>query len=87
MSLNGLVSFGDAFASRGNYPFPYSSHYLVAPFWIVAEGVISYETHDSGYFLDHVSSCLRKQTSSTFQGTWMVVIYGDRIRPLFGHKV
>ena len=66
-----------------------SSLYLVAPFWDDVDtregnGEISYEIYESGYFLDHVSAFVRKQRPSTFQGTWMVVVYWDAVHPYLG---
>lgn len=86
-----MISFGIAFNSFTNEAFPgsVSSRYLVAPFWDDVDirggnGVISYETYDSGYYLDHVSAFIRRQRPSTFQGTWMAVVYWDAVHPYLG---
>ena len=86
VETNGLISFGIAYNYHKYPSFPDPSHYLVAPFWIDTDtsggnGAISYETYESGYFLDHVSSFLRKNISLSFQGTWMTVVYWDAVHP------
>lgn len=68
------------------------SLYLVAPFWDDANivgggGQISYEVHESGYLLDHVSAYLRAQRPSEFQGTWMLIVFYDAVHPFFGAGV
>ena len=45
--------------------------------------IVSYETYESGYFLDHVSSFLRKKRSLVFQGKWMLIAYWDAVHRLF----
>jgi len=47
-------------------------------------GQISYEIHESGYFLDHVSAFIRAQKPSEFQGTWMMVVFWDAVHPYSG---
>ena len=91
VGVNGLISFGTAYSSFFIQKFPGSvpSRYLVAPFWDDADttggnGMVSYEIHNSGYFLDHVSAFMRYQRPSNFQGTWMVVVYWDAIHPYVG---
>ena len=83
---NGIISFDSEFNHYNNNPFPVENLYLVAPFWDDADtrggnGVISYQEYESGYFLEHVSSFLRKQSPSTFHGTWMTVVYWDAVHP------
>ena len=56
----------------------------MAPFWDDVDitggnGEISYEIHNSGYFLDHVSGYLRAIRPSEFQGSWMLVAYWDAV--------
>ena len=93
MGTNGLLSFDTAYNSWFNQPFPGSffiaSRYLVAPFWDDVDirggnGQISYEVHESGYFLDHISAFVRAQRPSEFQGTWMMVVFWDAVHPYFG---
>ena len=93
MGTNGLLSFDTAYNSWFNQPFPGSffiaSRYLVAPFWDDVDirggnGQISYEIHESGYFLDHISAFVRAQRPSEFQGTWMMVVFWDAVHPYFG---
>ena len=60
----------------------------MAPFWEDADtrggrGVVSYEVHESGYMLEHVSAYLQSQRPSTFQGTWMLVVFYDAVQPYF----
>ena len=86
VGTNGLISFIAEYNSFINQPFPNNNYYLVAPFWDDTDttggnGDISYQTYESGYFLDHVSSFLRKNRSLTFQGTWMIVAYWDAVHP------
>ena len=52
----------------------------MAPFWDdidiqFGNGQISYEIHESGYYLEQVSTFLSKRRLSSFQGTWMAVVY------------
>ena len=69
---------------------PVSTLYLVAPYWDDVDirfdtGQISYEIHQSGYFLDEVSEFIRRRRSSqTFQGTWMMAVFWDAVHPYFG---
>ena len=90
MGINGLLSFDTPFDTWFNQPFPFGfSLYLVAPFWDDADtrggsGQISYEIHQSGYYLDHVSSFIRARNPSEFQGTWMMVTFWDAIHPFIG---
>ena len=83
---NGIISFDSQYNDFDNIPFPVEYRYLVAPFWDDADtsggnGVISYQEYGSGYFLEHVSSFVRKQSPSSFHGTWMTVIYWDAVHP------
>ena len=83
---NGIISFGSVYNYHHNIPFPDENRYLVAPFWDDADtkggnGVISYQEYGSGYFLEHVSLFVRKQSPSTFHGTWMTVVYWDAVHP------
>ena len=85
---NGIISFGFEYNSYNNNPFPNEYRYLVAPFWDDADtrggdGVISYQEYESGYFLEHVSSFVRKQSPSSFHGTWMTVVYWDAVHPYY----
>lgn len=94
MSTNGLLSFGSPYTSWTNQIFPgsnaISSLYLVAPFWDDIDisrdqiGQISYEIHQSGYYLDQVNDFLQRKRPSTFSGTWMFVAYWDSVRPFPG---
>ena len=61
----------------------------MAPFWDDADtrggnGVISYEIHTTGYYLDEVNTFLQRKRPSGFVGTWMAVVYYDAIHPYFG---
>ena len=91
--MNGLLSFGTSYNSFFNQPFPGSStintRYLVAPFWDdidtrYGDSQISYEVHDSGYYLDRVNLFLKRNRPSTFEGTWMMVTYWDAVRAYHG---
>lgn len=94
MGTNGLLSFGSAYNAFSNQEFPgdsgISSRYLVAPFWDDIDisrdqmGQISYEVHQSGYYLDQVNYFLSRKRPSTFNGTWMFVVYWDSVRPYPG---
>ena len=58
----------------------------MAPFWDDVDirggnGVISYEIHNSGYYLDHVSGFIQ---AIAFKGTWMLVAYWDAVHPYVG---
>jgi hypothetical protein len=93
VGTNGLLSFGNAYNSFSNQPFSefssISSYYLVAPYWDDVDtrggnGVISYEIHESGYYLDLVNTFLRQNRPSNFTGTWMAIVTWDAVHPLFG---
>lgn len=93
VATNGLLSFDTSYGSFFNQPFPGSfaifNRYLVAPFWDDVDtrfdgGEISYEVHESGYFLNRVNSFLRRSRPSRFEGTWMMVAYWDAVNPYFG---
>ena len=89
VGTNGLLSFGTAYNFFQNREFPFSARYLVAPFWDDMDtrggnGRISYEIHQSGYFLDQVSTYLNRKRPSEFQGTWMAVAYYDAVHPYLG---
>ena len=61
----------------------------MAPFWDDVDtrfgnGQISYEIHQSGYFLDQINLFLRTKRPSTFQGTWMMVAYWEAVHEYFG---
>ena len=94
IAVNGLISFDLPYGSFINQPFPGFAgfRYLVAPFWddaniIGGRGQISYEVHESGYLLDHVSAYIRAQRPSEFQGTWMLIVFYDAVQPFFGSAV
>ena len=59
----------------------------MAPFWDDINisggdrGAISYETFESGYFLEQVNAFLRIRPTS-FEGTWMLVAYYNEVSPL-----
>ena len=62
---------------------------LVAPFWGDVDirggnGEVSYEIHNSGYYLDHVSGFIRAIAPSNFEGTWMLVAFWDAVHPYIG---
>ena len=90
MGTNGLISFGTGYNSFSNQPFPgstfISSRYLVAPFWDDVDirfntGDISYEIHESGYFLNAVNTFIQRIRPTNFVGTWMMVVYYDAVHP------
>jgi hypothetical protein len=90
VGTNGLLSFGGSYNSFANQQFPgdgeISSRYLVAPFWDDVDitggnGQISYEIHQSGYYLDEVNEFLQRKRPSNFVGTWMAVVYYDAVHP------
>lgn len=86
MGTNGIVSFGNsAYNPYTNSLFPVSGQYLVAPYWDdidlrYGNGRLSYEVHDSGFYLDEVNRFITRRRPSDFQGTWMAVIFYDRVR-------
>ena len=94
IGTNGLLSFGSGYNSWSNQDFPgnsaISSRYLVAPFWDDVDirgdnGEISYQVFQSGDDMEIVSSFIRSQTSfTTFEGTWMMVVFWDSVHPYFG---
>ena len=57
----------------------------MAPYWDdidtrYGNGKLSYEVHDSGFYLKEVSEFISRRRPSEFQGTWMAVIFFDRVR-------
>ena len=89
VGVNGLLSFGTAYGYYFNQPFPDFSRYLVAPFWDDVDtgggnGRISYEIHETGYFLEQVNTYLKQKRPSNFQGTWMSVVFYDAVHPYLG---
>ena len=61
----------------------------MAPFWddvdlSGGDGRISYEIHESGYFLEQVNIYLQKKRPSDFLGTWMAVVFYDAVHPFPG---
>ena len=96
IGINGIISFDQPYGSFSNQAFPgnffISSRYLVAPFWddaniVGGRGQISYEIHDSGFLLEHISAFIRSQRPSEFQGTWMLIVFYDVVQPYFGSAV
>ena len=94
VGTNGLISFGSPYNHFFNQPFPgsvfVSSRYLVAPFWDDVDirggnGEISYMTFVAGEELNTVNTFIQRQTNyTTFEGTWMMVVFWDRVHPFFG---
>lgn len=63
--------------------------YLVAPFWDDVDtnegnGKISYEIHESGFFLEQVNTYLNQKRPSSFKGTWMAMVFYDAVHPYPG---
>ena len=61
----------------------------MAPFWDDIDigsnsGVISYEAHNSGYYLEQVSTFIARKKSANFQGAWMAVVYYDEVNSFPG---
>ena len=57
----------------------------MAPFWddinIGRSDTISYETFESGYYLEQVNAYIQRQRQNTFQGTWMMNVYYKEVAP------
>ena len=89
MGSNGIISVGNTYNPFSNSQFPGTSgYYLLAPFWddinIVRGGKISYETFQSGYFLDQVNAYIQRQRPTAFNGTWMMSAYYKEVQALAG---
>ena len=62
----------------------------MAPFWDdiniagSGRGTISYETFESGYFLEQVNAFLQRIRPTSFEGTWMLVAYYNEVFPFSG---
>ena len=61
----------------------------MAPYWDDVDtrggnGVISYEIHDNGYYLDLVNTFMSQNRPSNFTGTWMALVTWDAVHPYFG---
>ena len=60
----------------------------MAPFWDDINisggdrGAISYETFESGYFLEQVNAFLQRIRPTSFEGTWMLVAYYNEVFPI-----
>ena len=86
VGTNGIISFGNsAYNLYSNSLFPVSGHYIVAPYWDdidtrYGNGRLSHAVHDSGFYLDEVSRFIARRRPSDFQGTWMAVVFYDRVR-------
>ena len=87
MGTNGIVSFGSsAYNPYSNSIFPISGQYLVAPYLDdidlrCGNARLSYEVHDSAFYVDEVSGFIARRRPSDFQGAWMAVILYDLVRP------
>ena len=84
---NGIISFGRVYNNGTNEEFTrlLTGKYLVAPFWddinISDGGTISYETFESGYYLEQVNAYIQRQRQNAFQGTWMMNVYYKEVAP------
>ena len=60
----------------------------MAPFWddiyLSDGGRISYETFQSGYYLEQVNAFIQRETSTSFTGTWMMNVYYQQVAPFSG---
>ena len=87
---NGIIAFGlSAYNPFINIVFAgLLTRYVVAPFWddinINKGGIISYETFDSGYFLQQVNDFIERTRPTSFEGTWMIVAYYNKVQPFSG---
>ena len=86
---NGIISFGTAYNPYVNSAFTSSTgRYAVAPFWddinIGSGGTISYETFESGYYLEQVNAYIQRTRPTTFEGTWMMNVYYKEVAPYGG---
>ena len=89
MGSNGIISFGTAYNSFINSVFlSIPGQYAVAPFWddifISRGGTISYETFESGYYLEQVNRYIQKNRPTTFEGTWMMNVFFKQVFPYSG---
>lgn len=90
VSTNGIISFGSANSDYLNEAFTssFTGQYLVAPFWddmnISNGGTISYETFESGYYLEMVNAYIQRKLPTNFEGTWMMNVYYKEVRPFSG---
>ena len=61
----------------------------MAPFWdsikLGRSGTVSYETFESGYYLEQVNAYIQRQRQNTFQGTWMMNVYYKEVASVFSH--
>ena len=60
----------------------------MAPFWddinLNSGGTISYETFESGYYLEQVNAFIQRQRPTSFNGTWMMNVYYQEVAPFSG---
>ena len=84
---NGILSFGGVYNNATNEKFTrfLTGKHLVAPFWDNINtgngGTISYETFESGYYLEQVSAYIQRQRQNAFHGTWMMNVYYKEVAP------
>ena len=84
---NGIISFGDSYNNHQNEEFTnlLLGKYRVAPFWDDINtkdgGTISYETFESGYYLEQVNAYIQRQRQNAFHGTWMINVYYKEVAP------
>ena len=59
----------------------------MAPLWddidIGRSGTVSYETFESGYYLEQVNAYIQRQRQNIFQGTWMMTVYYKEVAPFY----
>ena len=58
----------------------------MAPYWDdidlrYGNARLSYEVHDSGFYLEEVNRFIVRRRPSDFEGTWMAVVFYDGVRP------
>ena len=90
MGSRGILSFGSPYNSGYSRPFSvWSRDYLIAPFWDYVStrrgGRVIYEVHESGHFLEQVTTFLQIKRPSNFTGTWMLVAHWDAVHSIYWH--
>ena len=87
INTNGILSMEESFTDSFPSFFPFTSLYLVAPFWADVDisqkvGNISYQVYSTGSpLLDTVNTIISDEENINFLGHWMLVAEWDDVPP------
>ena len=87
MGSFGILSFGQSYNGYSRTFSVRSRDYLIAPFWNYVStwrgGRVIYEVHESGHFLEQVTTFLQIKHPSNFTGMWMLVAHWDAVHSVY----